>query len=79
MAKQLKLAVIAEGVETEEQVEFLASNGCIDFQGYFFSRPLSVQNFTAYLAGNMDPQQVCCNGDVPGLCCAPSGTVVVFS
>lgn len=79
MAKQLKLAVVAEGVETEEQVAFLASNGCTDFQGYVFSRPLSVQNFTEYLTGNMDPQQVFCNGDVPGFCCAPSEAAVVYS
>jgi len=39
MAKGLELDVIAEGVETKEQVDFLTSRGCSVIQGYFFSRP----------------------------------------
>lgn len=40
MAQKLGLEVIAEGAETQEQVDFLANNGCYLVQGYFFSRPL---------------------------------------
>lgn len=40
MAKHLKMSVIAEGVETEQQLNMLMVNGCMDIQGYFFSRPL---------------------------------------
>lgn len=40
MAKNLGLRVIAEGVETEAQLEFLAANGCDSVQGYAFSRPV---------------------------------------
>lgn len=44
------LAVIAEGVETEAQRDFLAQQGCHAYQGYFFSRPLSQVAFADYLA-----------------------------
>ncbi|HSS85373.1 MAG TPA: EAL domain-containing protein [Reyranella sp.] len=40
LANSMGLAVIAEGVETEAQREFLAANGCHAYQGYFFGRPV---------------------------------------
>jgi EAL domain-containing protein (putative c-di-GMP-specific phosphodiesterase class I) len=49
MAKNLKLAVIAEGVETAHQRELLFSNGCEHFQGYLFSKPLPLAEFEALL------------------------------
>jgi len=49
MAEALKLEVIAEGVETREQVQLLQRLGCHLMQGYFFSRPLPAAKTTALL------------------------------
>jgi len=49
MAQHLGLEVIAEGVETEEQLHFLLERGCRYFQGYYFSRPQTVDDFTKHL------------------------------
>jgi len=40
LAKSLNLKIIAEGVETVEQKDFLVQNGCVNIQGYFYSRPI---------------------------------------
>ena len=45
LSRAMGLSVIAEGVETEEQRQFLASLGCHAFQGYLFSRPLPLEEF----------------------------------
>ncbi len=44
MANRLRLDVVAEGVETEGQLEYLRALGCGQVQGYFFSRPLPVRS-----------------------------------
>lgn len=49
LADSMGLAVIAEGVETEAQRDFLADLGCNAYQGYLFSRPLSLPDFEAFL------------------------------
>ena len=49
MARSLKLEVIAEGVETQSQLEILNKLGCTGYQGYLFSKPLSVQAITSLL------------------------------
>jgi EAL domain-containing protein (putative c-di-GMP-specific phosphodiesterase class I) len=43
MAHSLKLSVIAEGVETEEQLAFLRERECNEYQGYYFSKPLPAE------------------------------------
>jgi EAL domain-containing protein (putative c-di-GMP-specific phosphodiesterase class I) len=49
MAHSLKLDVIAEGVETEEQRQLLLNQGCAHFQGYLFSKPVPIEQFEVLL------------------------------
>jgi len=49
MARSLKLRVVAEGVETPEQLAFLQAHQCDEAQGYYFSRPVPPQQFARLL------------------------------
>ena len=49
LAKQLSLEVVAEGVETKEQVEFLQSQGCHLMQGYYFSEAIPENEINSYI------------------------------
>ena len=51
MARNLRLKVIAEGVETGDQAAFLAKNGCALAQGYYYSRPIEAHAVDALLMG----------------------------
>ena len=52
LARTLNLKVIAEGVETKEQLEFLKQRQCCDVQGFYFSRPVPAKDFEVLLRGN---------------------------
>ncbi|OOZ42226.1 hypothetical protein BOW53_01205 [Solemya pervernicosa gill symbiont] len=49
MASHLELEVIAEGVEYENELNFLRDKGCLNYQGYYFSKPLSRADFDQLL------------------------------
>jgi diguanylate cyclase (GGDEF)-like protein len=51
MAKTLKIKVVAEGVETAEQLDYLKAQGCDEIQGYFFSRPMPAWSIPGFLTG----------------------------
>lgn len=54
MAESLKMQTIAEGVETKEQVEFLKSIGCKYVQGFYYSKPLPVEDFEKLISDTED-------------------------
>ncbi|MDD2308649.1 MAG: EAL domain-containing protein [Desulfuromonadaceae bacterium] len=57
MGQGLDMELVAEGVETEEQLAYLAERGCQVIQGYYFSKPLSADDFALFCSGR--------NGGVP--------------
>ena len=59
MAKTMGVPIIVEGVETQEETDFLAGLGCRYVQGYYFYRPMSVEDFEKLIA---DPRQIDARG-----------------
>jgi diguanylate cyclase (GGDEF)-like protein len=60
MARSLELKVVAEGVETEQQLDFLRELGCDEIQGYYFSKPVPPLEFAKLLQNNacLQPKEI---------------------
>ena len=63
MANSLGLTTLTEGVETTEHLEFLRQQGCEQYQGYLFSKPLSPEDAESLLSDLMGPPKAC--GSLP--------------
>lgn len=55
LARWMKLSVVAEGVETREQLERLQNDGCDYAQGYYFAKPMPVEDFVSVLTAQRGP------------------------
>lgn len=51
LAKSLNMKIVAEGIERKEQVDFLAENGCDMIQGYYYAKPMPVNEFEGIVFG----------------------------
>jgi EAL domain-containing protein (putative c-di-GMP-specific phosphodiesterase class I) len=57
LAKSLDMETVAEGVETQEQLEKVTSEGCTEMQGFLFSRPLPAGEIGAFLLAQRQSHQ----------------------
>lgn len=49
LAKKLNIMVIAEGVETKEQADFLSKAGCVNMQGFYYAEPMPISEYEQFL------------------------------
>ena len=55
MAHDLNMKIVAEGIETKEQAELMKELACDAAQGFYFARPMSIDNFEASVFGYVRP------------------------
>jgi EAL domain-containing protein (putative c-di-GMP-specific phosphodiesterase class I) len=65
LAKNFHLQVIAEGVETQEQLAFLTEHGCMAYQGYLFGKPMPIEHFEALAQYQWRPGTAASRVDAP--------------
>jgi EAL domain-containing protein (putative c-di-GMP-specific phosphodiesterase class I) len=65
MAGSLGLKVVAEGVETADQMRFLERRGCDEVQGYYISKPLAAEDLSNYLRGREAKSELTGAHEVP--------------
>ena len=70
MAHNLNLRAVAEGVETEEQLEYLRLHGCDEIQGFYISPPVNAREFEFLLRQDQEASAACRTG-LPGLMAQP--------
>ncbi len=58
LGRNLEMKVLAEGVETREQMRYLIRAGCEEIQGFYHSKPLSVKDFEEYLDYQIQPEVI---------------------
>ena len=56
MIKEIGMTVLAEGVETPEQAEWLTASGCDYLQGFYYSRPIPKKEFLDIMSGKKEPE-----------------------
>jgi diguanylate cyclase (GGDEF)-like protein/PAS domain S-box-containing protein len=57
LAHSMNLSVLAEGVETDEQLTLLHGQGCDEVQGHYFGRPMSAEEFAPLFSGKVSPKR----------------------
>ena len=73
MGRQLGLKIVAEGVETKEQLEFLATHGCTLAQGFYIARPVEAPEMAKLLRIGTNENADACRSPMP---CEEAGTDV---
>jgi EAL domain-containing protein (putative c-di-GMP-specific phosphodiesterase class I) len=53
MAESLNLSLVAEGVETKEQADFLMNVGCHNLQGFYYAKPMTAKSLSDLLEGDI--------------------------
>jgi EAL domain-containing protein (putative c-di-GMP-specific phosphodiesterase class I) len=64
VGKSLSLTVVAEGVETEDQADFLRSHACDQFQGFYINQPMPAQEFARLVSDQLLPPSAPAQGAV---------------
>ena len=83
LARRMRLSVVAEGVETKEQLDRVAETGCDFVQGYYFAKPMPIQGLEALLkekqAAERQDENICCEGPRFGMRLRPMRQILLIA